>query len=129
MTWSVAAGSTLPDRGVSLVVVGACLLLFTLFLPVLKTVIHLRTSPEEKQVSYEIDSQKIISRTAAGTELAIPWSSIRWCRENSLGFTLSVRPMGVIWLPKQAFTTNAVQSLRALAMDSLGKKAKLLQRG
>ena len=129
ITWAAADGSTFPDRGLSLVVVGAFLLVFTLFLPVIKTIIHLRASPEQKQVSYEIDSQKIISRDAAGTELSVPWSSVRWCRENKLGFTFSVRPMGMIWLPKQAFTTNAVQSLRTLAMDNLGNKAKLLQGG
>ena len=127
VTSSVVVGSTLADRGLSLAVVGACLLVFALFLPTIRTVAYLRASPEEKQVSYEIDSKRISHRDAAGTEIAIPWSSVRWCRENSLGFTLAVRPIGVIWLPKQSFTTSAVGALRSLVNDNLGKRAKLLR--
>lgn len=127
ITWSAVVGSMLADRGLSLSVVGACLLVFVLFLPTLNTVTYLRTSPEQKRVTYEIDSKRIVCRDVAGTELTIPWSSVRWCRENSLGFTFAVRPTGVIWLPKQSFTTSAVGALRTLVSDNLGKRAKLSQ--
>jgi hypothetical protein len=125
IAWPAIVGSTLVDRGLSLVVVGACLLAFILFLPILNTVSYLRTTPEQRQVTYEIDTKRIMCRDAAGTEVAIPWSSVRWCRENSLGFTLAVRPTGVMWLPKQSFTTNAVGALRTLVSDKLSKRAKL----
>jgi hypothetical protein len=127
ITWSAVVGSTLADRGLGPAVMGACLLLFVLFLPIFSTVSYLRTSPEQKRVTYEIDSKRIMFRDAAGTELAIPWSSVRWCREDSLGFTLAIRPTGVIWLPKQSFTTGAVGALRTLVSDNLGERAKLSQ--
>jgi hypothetical protein len=126
ITWSTVAGATFVDRGLGLAVVGACFLLFVLFLPIIRTFSYLRTSPEQKRVTYEIDSNRIMIRDAAGTELAVPWRSMRWCRENSVGFTLGVRPMGVIWLPKQSFTTSAVAVLRTLVSDNLGNRAKLL---
>ena len=125
ITWAAVAGSMFFDRGLSLAVVGACFLGFILFLPTVSTVSYFRTSPEQKRITYEIDSKRIMYRDAAGTELAIPWSSVRWCRENSLGFTLAVRPTGVIWLPKRSFTTTAVGALRTLVSDNLGKRAKL----
>jgi hypothetical protein len=84
-----------------------------------------RLSQEQKRVSYRVTADQIVTSDGAGAAVTIPWSGIKRCRETRSGFVLRLKPAGLRWLPKHAFSDDAVTVLRSLIADRLGAQAKL----
>lgn len=82
-------------------------------------------SDDQKRLTFEIDTETIMVRNATGAASVIPWSVIRRFRESAAGFSIQLRPAGICWLPKRAFNTEAIESLRRLARERLGGAAKV----
>lgn len=95
---------------------GVC---FVLFLPLWRTITYLRLSPEQRQLHVAVNAERIEKRSGTGLSVAVPWGEVRSCREDGLGFAFVLRPMGVMWLPKRAFTTSALPSVRRLVGANL----------
>jgi hypothetical protein len=77
-------------------------------------------SDDQKRLTFEIDTETVEVRNATGAASVIPWSVIRGFGESGAGFSIQLRPAGVCWLPKRAFNTEAIESLRRLARERLG---------
>jgi hypothetical protein len=84
-----------------------------------------RMSPEQRQLSYEIDRRHVATRDATGAVSAIPWSVIRRFTERRRGFAIALKPAGLRWIPTRAFTPQAIEDLRTLARAKLGKAARV----
>jgi hypothetical protein len=100
-------------------------IVFCLIWPLVTAVAHRRLSNAQKQLSYEINLERILVRDGTGSMVSIPWSVVRRVTETKSGFSIRVRPLGARWLCKQAFTTDAIESLRRLARAKLGRNAHL----
>jgi hypothetical protein len=85
-----------------------------------------RLSDAQKQLSYEIDAEQIRVRDSAGSALVFPWEVVRSITETNSGFSLAMRPAGARWLPRRAFTPEAISSLRGLARAKLERNARLM---
>jgi hypothetical protein len=105
-------------------VVGIGLLGFLLW-PLLIANAHRRLSSAQKQLSYEISSEQIQVRDAAGSAYVFRWDLVRAITETSSGFSIAVKPAGSRWLPRRAFSAEAIESLRGLAKARLGQNACL----
>jgi hypothetical protein len=113
------------DIGLSdLWVIGGGLFCFLLW-SLLITNGHRRLSPAQKQLTYEISSEQIQVRDATGSALMFPWDVVRAITETSSGFSLAMKPAGTRWLPRRAFSTEAIASLRGFAKTNLGRNARL----
>ncbi len=80
-----------------------------------------RFSREQKEITYDIDRERVAIRDGTGAAVIRPWSQIRACREYGSGFSLRLRPMGSHWLVKRAFQPEALSAFRALAQSIMGK--------
>ena len=83
---------------------------------------HSRFSAEQKNVTYEINSEHVLIRDATGAVAVIPWSIVRRVEESRYGFAVAAKPYGLRWLPKRAFAAESVASLRRLFRQKLGDK-------
>jgi YcxB-like protein len=101
--------------------------LVCLFWPLVIAVTFRRLSNAQKELSYEIDSDRILVRDGTGTVIGIPWSQVRRVTEAKSGFSIAIRPAGARWLCKRAFTADAIESLRRLAGTKLGAGAHLVK--
>jgi YcxB-like protein len=79
-----------------------------------------RISPQQRQISYDIDRQQVAVRDASGAAVIRPWSQIKSCREHDEGFALFLRPAGSHWLIKRAFGPAELDALRRLVRSVLG---------
>lgn len=95
------------------------------FLPIIFLLGHWRLSEAQKRISYEVDRENIVLRDAEGTSVVVPWTLARRAIETKSGFMVRLRPTGGRWLPKRAFSPEAVADLRRLIKDKLGPAAKL----
>ena len=84
-----------------------------------------RMSPQQLDVSYLIDDERIAIRDAAGNEVSSPWREIRECEERKRGLVLKIGP-GARWLCKRAFAPDALAAFRKLARERLGNNARLM---
>ena len=84
-----------------------------------------RLSPQQKDLTYLIDGERVLLRDAAGNEMSSPWSQIKSLRETKSGFVLKIGP-GARWLARRAFAPDALAAFRRLAHDKLADKARLL---
>jgi hypothetical protein len=98
---------------------------FCLITPLISAVAYRRLSNEQKRISYEINSERILVRDGTGALLSSPWSVVRRMTETKSGFSLVMRPAGARWLCKRAFTADAIEALRKLAGTKLGRNARL----
>jgi len=83
-----------------------------------------RMSPQQRDVTYELDGERVVLRDAAGNSVSSPWTEVRTCRERPAGFVLAIGP-GARWLPKRAFAPEVLPALRALIRERLGPRARL----
>ncbi len=83
-----------------------------------------RLSPQQRQIIYEIDGERIVMRDAAGNAVIFPWSEVKSCRERATGFAFIMR-IGGRWVGKRAFDEASLQSLRGLIRAQLGPRARL----
>ncbi len=83
-----------------------------------------RLSPQQKDVTYLIDDERVVLRDAAGNEMSSPWAEVRSLQETRSGFVLRIGQAGR-WLARRAFTPEALVAFRALAREKLGDKARL----
>jgi hypothetical protein len=60
--------------------------------------------------------------------VAVPWDTVRRIDETGKGFAVFLKPAGIRWLPKRAFTAAAIDALRELARARLGDAARLATR-
>jgi hypothetical protein len=93
--------------------------LVRLLLPIVQPGINAR------QLYIAVDRDKIERRDGAAFADVVGWGAVSWCRESDLGFTVGLRPIGVIWLPRKAFSASAIRSLRRLISEKLGRAAQL----
>jgi nitrate reductase NapE component len=114
----------LADSDASSVELLAFLALAILSWPAMIAVGVRRMSPQQRDVTYELDGERVVLRDAAGNSVSSPWTEVRTCRERPAGFVLTVGP-GARWLPKRAFAPEVLPALRALIRERLGDKAKL----
>ncbi len=84
-----------------------------------------RLSPQQKDVAYLIDGERVLLRDAAGNEMSSPWAQVKSLQETKSGFVLRIGQAGR-WLAKRAFAPEALVAFRALAREKLGDKARLL---
>ena len=103
----------------------AVLLIATLATPVWLLLAHWRLGSPQKELTYLVDAENIVTRDATGAEITVPWSVLRRCIESKSGFIFAVRPTGARWLVKRAFTPEDVGALRRLIRAKLGEAAKL----
>lgn len=83
-----------------------------------------RLSPQQKDVTYLIDGERIVLRDAAGNEMSSPWVQVKSLQESKSGFVLRIGQAGR-WLTKRAFAADALVAFRVLAREKLGDKARL----
>jgi len=84
-----------------------------------------RLGDEHKQLSYLVDSERVVTRDATGASTSLPWSEVRRCIEKEWGFLLVMRPGGRRWLLKRAFKPQDLDTLRRLIKTKLGEAARL----
>ena len=84
-----------------------------------------RLITEQRTVTYEIGADRLVTRDATGAELAVPWMVIRRCRETRRGFAFKLKPAGLRWFPKRAFSPGAILALRVLVKSKLGEAAQI----
>lgn len=80
-----------------------------------------RMSPQQLDVTYDIDRERVSVTDATGAAIIRPWSQIRSCHEHSAGFTLRLRPLGTYWLIKRAFEPAQLDAFRGLVRSIVGK--------
>jgi len=84
-----------------------------------------RLSPQQRQITYEIDSERVVMRDAIGNAVIFPWAEARSCREVSEGFSLRMT-VGRRWISKHAFGPEALRELRTEIRAHLGGQARLM---
>ena len=102
------------------IMVGAMLLT-----PALVVLSVWRLSPQQKDVTYLIDDERVVLRDAVGNEVSSPWAQVKRLQETKSGFVLRIGLAGR-WLAKRAFAPEALVAFRALAHEKLGDRARLL---
>jgi hypothetical protein len=85
--------------------------------------LYWRFSEGQRQVTYEIDAEKLLARDAVGHITVVPWSLVRRVRESSRAFHFETMPAGSVYVPKRAFSMPALQTLKALTRVKLNKAA------
>jgi hypothetical protein len=88
-----------------------------------------RLSPQQKNLTYLIDADRVLLRDGAGNALSAPWHEVRALREDRAGFVLSIGLSGLTggrWIARRAFAPESLHALRSLARQKLGAKARLL---
>lgn len=118
---SAHSGDGGGDQGVTAIAIVASALLW----PIVVTFSFRRLSSEQKQITYKIDAKGIAMRDLTGAATAIPWTIVRRVIESRAGFAVAVKPAGLRWLPKRAFTEEALAGLRATFRQTLGKAARV----
>jgi hypothetical protein len=93
--------------------------------PVLISASVWRLSPQQKDVTYLIDGERLVVRDAAGNEVSSLWSGVTRLEEFRTGYLVRLGAAGR-WFAKRAFTPEARAALRALAREKLGDRARLL---
>ena len=96
------------DDGILILAIPVCIALW-FSIPMLG---HRGLSARQKRVTYEINSDHVLTQDATGTAIVIPWSIIRRVVEGRSGFAIHVTPRGARWLLKRAFTAESIASLR-----------------
>jgi len=96
-----------------------------LFFPAIFLIGHWRLSEAQKQVRYEINREQIVMRDDVGASVVVPWAMTQSAIETKSGFAVRLRPTGARWLPKRAFSPDAIEALRQLITDKLGPAAKV----
>ena len=122
----VIAGELVADGSVDLLFITLLAAAFVVW-PALMLLGHWRLSEAQKQLRYDIDTEQIAMQDAAGTRVAVPWTLARHAIETKSGFLVALRPAGGRWLPKRAFSPDAVAALRALLQEKLGPAATVAQ--
>ena len=105
-------------------VIGGVVAVFVMW-PAIFLIGHWRLSAAQKQVAYEIDGEQIAMHDDDGTRVVVPWTVTKSAIEIGSGFVVRLRPTGGRWLPKRAFSPEAVTALRQLIQEKLGGAAKL----
>jgi hypothetical protein len=86
---------------------------------------HSRLAEAQKQITLTIDDDAVVIRDGLGAAVNIPWSMVKRCVETRGAFAIVLRPAGHRWLPKRAFTAEALGELKSLLHQKLGDAARL----
>jgi hypothetical protein len=101
----------------SIIVALVCLL----FWPILVARSFRRLSKEQRLVSYEIGPDQLTIRDATGSAVILPWKVVRRVVESRSGFAIRLMPAGTRWIPKRAFTAEAIPFLHELIESKMGE--------
>ena len=74
-----------------------------------------RLSEAQKQVSWEIDEQRIRVSDGSSNVIETPWLQIKTWVVKPKGFLFDLKPAGSRWLPKDAFSNEDVQRISEIA--------------
>jgi hypothetical protein len=108
---------------VGIVLMAATVLVFGALLKALNATRSL--SPEQRAMTYQFDDNGYVVRDGAGMALTVPWTTVQSVREDRRAFLIHTRPSGRRYLPKRAFSPEALVALRELMARKLGAGAKL----
>jgi hypothetical protein len=73
-----------------------------------------RLSSAQCEISYEVSPTGMTFRDPTGAAITIPWSMVRWMRENPHAFRFRLRPAGERYIRKRAFSDADLPAIRAL---------------
>ncbi|HEX3674813.1 MAG TPA: YcxB family protein [Rhizomicrobium sp.] len=92
---------------------------------ILVLIFRLRLGADRRDMAYEVSSDSILVRDRTGSSVTTPWSVVRRVKESRNAFRISVKPMGMRYIPKRAFSAGDLVSLRKLMVEKLSSAAKL----
>jgi hypothetical protein len=85
-----------------------------LTIPLSLVVLSCMHSKEQKQLRYQIDSEKIVIQSTSGTLISLAWKDVRIAHQYRSGVAIGLKPAGGLWLPKRAFTSEGMNTLTRL---------------
>ena len=77
--------------------------------------LHLRLSDEQKQLTYDIDEERLIATDATGSQATTPWAIVTRIHERRPGYLLILRPSQTRWIPKRILSESERAFLLSIA--------------